>query len=82
MAAEEIRHRSSDALDHIQIAEEKVLVGSKFIKVDNSPRPDQVDPKTLWGKWKGKIRGFAVIIASSSATGEVREDWRVADIIP
>lgn len=47
MAAEEIRHRSSDALDHIQIAEEKVLVGSKFIKVDNSPRPDQVDPQTL-----------------------------------
>ena len=54
----------------------------KRIKVDKSPGPDEVYPRTLWEAREEIAGPLAEIFESSIVTGEVPEDWRVANIVP
>eukprot|EP00061_Rhincodon_typus_P005035 g24014.t1 len=63
-------------------AEEEVLDGLKCMKVDKSLGPDQVYPRTLREAREVVGGPFADIFVSSIATGEVSEDWRLANVVP
>ncbi|WP_221627757.1 hypothetical protein, partial [Proteus mirabilis] len=54
----------------------------KRIKVDKSPGPDQVYPRTLWEAREVIAGPLAEIFVSSIVTGEVPEDWRLANVVP
>ena len=54
----------------------------KCIKVDKSSGPDEEYPRTLW-ETREEIAGpLAEIFESSIVTGEVPEDWRMANVVP
>ena len=54
----------------------------KRIKVDKSPGPDEVYPRTLWEAWEEIEGPRAAIFDSTMVTGEVPEDWREAEFVP
>ena len=54
----------------------------KCIKVDKSLGPDEVYPRTLWEAREEIAGPLAEIFESSIVTGEVPEDWRVANVVP
>lgn len=54
----------------------------KSIKVDKSLEPEGFYPRSL-REARGEIAGaFAKIFASSLATGQFQEDWRVDNFVP
>ena len=54
----------------------------KSIKVDKSPGPDRIYPRIL-REARVEIAGaLTEIFVSSLATGEVPEDWRIANVVP
>ena len=78
---EEPRVGCVDILGHINIKKE-VLGILKSIKVDKSPGPDGIYPRIL-RKARAEIAGaLTEIFVSSLATGEVPEDWRIANVVP
>eukprot|EP00061_Rhincodon_typus_P004849 g23569.t1 len=81
---EDIEHAkiNSDILKCIHITEEEVLDVLKHIKVDKSPGPDQVYPRTLWEARELIAGPLAEIVVSLIATDEVPEDWRLANMVP
>ena len=54
----------------------------KRIKVDKSPGPDEVCPRTLWEAWEEIAGSRAAIFEPSMVTGEVPDDWREATVVP
>eukprot|EP00061_Rhincodon_typus_P005124 g24250.t1 len=82
MDAKEIRETSVDVLDCIHITRDEEFAAMKCIKVDKSPGPDQVRPRMLWDAREEIAEALAEIFASSLPTGEVSEDWRVANVVP
>ena len=52
----------------------------KCIKVDKSPGPE-VYPRTLWETREEIVGPLAEVFESLTATGEVPEDWRVANVV-
>ena len=70
----------SDALRSVHITEKEVLEVLKRIKVDKSPGPDEVYPRTLWEAREEIAGPLAEIFESSRVMGEVPEDWRVANV--
>eukprot|EP00061_Rhincodon_typus_P009309 g32719.t1 len=77
----ELAEINSDILKNVHITEQEVLGVLKHIKVDKSPGPDQVYPRTLWEDWDVIVGPLAEIVASSIATGEVPEDLRLANVV-
>ena len=53
----------------------------KRVKVDKSPGPDEVYPRTLWEAWEEIAGPQAAIFESLMVTGGVPEDWREANIV-
>eukprot|EP00061_Rhincodon_typus_P006061 g26292.t1 len=82
MEARELEEINSDILKSVDITEEVVLEILKCIKVDKTLRPDQAYPRTLWEAGEVIARLLAEIFVSSLATGEVLEDWRLANMVP
>eukprot|EP00061_Rhincodon_typus_P007414 g29088.t1 len=76
------KETSGDVLDHVHITREEVFATLDRIKVDKSPVPDQVLSQTLWEARKEKAEALADIFTSSLATGEILEDWRLANVVP
>eukprot|EP00061_Rhincodon_typus_P016653 g44980.t1 len=67
---------------HFEIKKEMIWGLLKSIKVDNSPGPDSIYSRLL-REAKEEIAGALTnVFVSSLATGEVLEDWRVANVVP
>ena len=82
MNIKELGEVNSDGLRSAHITEEVVLEVLKGIKIDKSPGPDEVYPRTLWKTREEIVGPRAEIFDSSIVTGEVPEDWRVANVVP
>ena len=54
----------------------------KRIKVDKSAGPDEVYSRTLWEAREEIAGPLAEIFEQSIVTGEVPEDWSVANVVP
>jgi len=59
-----------------------VLEVLKHIKVDKSPGPDEMYPRTLWEAREGITGPLAEIFESSIDISEVPEDRRAANVMP
>eukprot|EP00061_Rhincodon_typus_P007860 g29967.t1 len=69
-------------LGHFEIKKVMVLDLLKSIKVDKSPGPEGIYPRLL-SEAREEIAGaLTKIFVSSPATGEVPEDWQVANVVP
>ena len=79
MDVRELGEINSDVLRSVHITEKEVLEVLRRIKVDKSPGPDDVYPRTLW-EAREEIAGPLAEIFESIVTGEVPEDWRVANV--
>eukprot|EP00061_Rhincodon_typus_P001904 g16095.t1 len=73
---------NSNILKNAHITEEEVLDGLKSIKVDKYSGPDQMYPRTLWEAREVIAGPLDEIFISLIATGEVLEDWRLANVVP
>eukprot|EP00061_Rhincodon_typus_P015194 g42732.t1 len=73
---------NSDIMKNVLTTEEEVLDILKCMKVGKSPGPDQMYPRTLREAREEIVGPIAEIIVSSIATGEVPEDWRLANVVP
>eukprot|EP00061_Rhincodon_typus_P007190 g28625.t1 len=82
MEDKERKEINSDIWKNVHITEEVVLDILKFIKVDKFPESDQVYPGMLWEAGEEIAGPLAKIFASSIATSEVPEDWRLANVVP
>ncbi|XP_059806496.1 protein shisa-4 isoform X1 [Hypanus sabinus] len=78
----ETRQTSSEVIEPIQIKEEKVFAILKQIRVDKSPGPDRVFPRTLKETSVEIAGSLADIFKMSVSTGEVPEDWRIIRVVP
>eukprot|EP00061_Rhincodon_typus_P013885 g40535.t1 len=61
---------------------EEVLGVLKYIKVDKFPGPDGIYPKLLWEAREELAGALTDIFASSLASDEVPEDWRISNVVP
>ena len=66
----------------VHITEKEVLEIFKCTMVDKSLGPDEVYPRTLWEAREEIASPLAEIFESSIVTGEVPEEWRVANVVP
>jgi len=82
MDVKELGEINSDVLRSVFITEKEVLEVLKRIKIDKSPGPDEVYPRTLWEAREEIASPLAEIFKSSIVTGEVPEDWTVANVVP
>ncbi|XP_062923290.1 uncharacterized protein LOC134356332 [Mobula hypostoma] len=82
MKSMELRETSSEIMETVQIEKEEVLAVLRKIKVDKSPGPDRVFPRTLKETSVEIAGALAEIFKMSLSTGEVPEDWRVAHVVP
>eukprot|EP00061_Rhincodon_typus_P003482 g20198.t1 len=73
---------SGDILGIIHIPVDAGLEVFEYMKMDKSPGPDQIHPRTLQETREEIVGALADILASSLAIGEVLEDWRVANFVP
>eukprot|EP00061_Rhincodon_typus_P006394 g26992.t1 len=69
-------------LGHFEIKKEVVLDLLQSIKVDKSLRPAGIYPRLLREARQEIAGGLTKIFVSSLTTGEVLEDWRVANVVP
>eukprot|EP00061_Rhincodon_typus_P002524 g17785.t1 len=82
LMGEDLRERSVEFLSQVACKKEKVSCILRSIKVDKSLGPDGICPRIL-REARGQIAGaLANIFVSSLATGEVPEDWRIANVVP
>eukprot|EP00061_Rhincodon_typus_P005119 g24232.t1 len=69
-------------LAYFEIKKVVVLDPLKSIKVNKSLEPNGIYP-TLLSEAKEEVAGaLTKIFVSSPATGEVPEDWQVANVVP
>eukprot|EP00061_Rhincodon_typus_P017475 g46182.t1 len=78
----EICVENAGLLGHFEIKKEVVLGLLQSNKVDKSPGPDGIYPRLLRGTKEEIAGALTKIFVSSLATGEVLEDWRVANVVP
>eukprot|EP00061_Rhincodon_typus_P011861 g37197.t1 len=71
-----------DGLTPVEIKREEVLGALKNINVDKSPGPNGIYPRILREAREEIARALRKIFISSLATGEVTEDWRIANVVP
>eukprot|EP00061_Rhincodon_typus_P006066 g26304.t1 len=82
MEDSEIYAEHANMLRHSVIKKEVVLSFLKSIKVDKSPGPNGIYPN-LWREAREEIAGaLTIVFVSSLGTGEVPEDWQVANVDP
>ena len=74
--------RRTEKFEFVDIKKEDVLEILNSIKIDKSPGPDGMYPRLLWEAREEITEPLAMIFASSMETGEVPEDWRIADVVP
>eukprot|EP00061_Rhincodon_typus_P007373 g29014.t1 len=67
---------------NVRITEEMVLDVLKCLKVHKPLGTNQVTPRAQWEVREVIARPLAEVFVSSIATGEVPEDWRLANIVP
>ena len=82
MEATEIGQTSREVMEPLQIEGEEVLAVLRQIRVDKSPGPDRVFPRTLREASVELAGALADIFKMSVLTGEVPDDWRVAHVVP
>eukprot|EP00061_Rhincodon_typus_P013906 g40573.t1 len=68
-------------LGHLQIKKEVVLDPLKCIKVDKSSGPNDICPRLLKEAREEIAGALTNIFVSSLSTGEVPEDWQVANVV-
>eukprot|EP00061_Rhincodon_typus_P018153 g47207.t1 len=73
---------TGDILGTVHIKGEEVLEVLECIKVDKSPGPDQINPRTMQEAREEIVGALADIFALSLATAEIPEDWRVVNVVP
>ncbi|PLS49478.1 hypothetical protein CYV29_15670, partial [Carnobacterium maltaromaticum] len=78
----EVRNRCLITLGQVGIRREEVLGILKGIKVDKSPGPDGIYPRLLREAREEIAGALTDIFAASLNTGEVPEDWRIANVVP
>eukprot|EP00061_Rhincodon_typus_P002059 g16509.t1 len=78
----ELGEISGTVLGTVHNTVEVVLEVLECMKVDKPPGPDQTYPRTLQEAREEIAGPLADIFASSLATGEDPEDWRVANVVP
>eukprot|EP00061_Rhincodon_typus_P016612 g44920.t1 len=79
---DDLREGSVKFLSQVAIKKEEVLCIFKSIKVDKSQSPDGIYPRIL-REAREQIAGTLTdIFASSLATDEVPEGWRIANVVP
>ncbi|GCB73634.1 hypothetical protein scyTo_0002714 [Scyliorhinus torazame] len=71
-----------DSLGHIEIQKGEVLGVLKNIKVDRSPGPDGIYPRILKEAREEIAEALTEIFGSSLSSGDVPEDWRIANVVP
>ena len=71
-----------DSLNHVEIKKEEVLGFLRNIQVDKTPGPDAIYPRILREAREEIAGALREIFVSSLATGEVAEDWRIANVVP
>ncbi|XP_059824288.1 uncharacterized protein LOC132393277 [Hypanus sabinus] len=71
-----------EKLEHVDIKRENLLKFLESIKLDESLGLDEMYPRLLWEVREEIAEPLTMIFASSMGTGEVPEDWRVADVVP
>eukprot|EP00061_Rhincodon_typus_P004021 g21573.t1 len=67
MKSRELGEVDNNILKNVHITEEEVLNILKLIKVDKSPGPDQVYPRTLWEAREVIAGPFVEVFVSSIA---------------
>jgi len=82
MEATEIGQTGREVMEPLQIEGEEVLAVLRQIRVDKSPGPDRVFPRTLREASVELAGALADIFKMSVLTGEVPDDWRVAHVVP
>eukprot|EP00061_Rhincodon_typus_P012594 g38433.t1 len=78
----EICVEHANMLGHFEIKKEVLLDLLKSIKVNKSPGPNIIYAKLLRGVREEIAGSLTKIFVSSLATGEVPEDWGVANVVP
>ncbi|PJG60108.1 RNA-directed DNA polymerase, partial [Aeromonas cavernicola] len=74
--------RSKDVMEPIAIKEVEVLARLRNLKVDKSPDPDRIFPRTLREDCVQIAGALTEIFQMSLETGSVPEDWRIAHVVP
>eukprot|EP00061_Rhincodon_typus_P005674 g25489.t1 len=82
MEDKEISVEHANMLWHFEIKTKAVMGFMKRIKVDKSVGPDGIYPKLLREAKEEIARALTKIVVSSLATGEARDDWQVANVVP
>eukprot|EP00061_Rhincodon_typus_P007929 g30090.t1 len=82
MEDSEVSAEHSRMLGHFETKKEVTLVLLKSIKVDTSPGPDGFYCTLLTDAREEITGAFTKIFVSSPATGDIPEDWRVANVVP
>jgi hypothetical protein len=70
----------NEQIINIKISEEDVFKMIKSLKEDKSPGPDQVHPKVLRETEENWSYPISLIFQRSSASGELPEEWKKANI--
>eukprot|EP00061_Rhincodon_typus_P000605 g12196.t1 len=78
----EFRDRCLITLGQVSIRKGEVLGILKGIRVDKSPGPDGISPRLLREAREEIAGALTDIIAASLSTGEIPEDWRIANVVP
>eukprot|EP00061_Rhincodon_typus_P012728 g38638.t1 len=82
LVEDDLREGSVEFLSQIAIKVEEVLCALKSIKVVKSPGPDEIYPRILRDATEQIAGALTDIFESLLATGEVLEDWRIANVVP
>ena len=78
----EVRDRCVNALENVNISKEELSSILNCVKVDKSPGPGGIYPRLLWEAREEIAGALTDIFTSSLTTGEVPEDWKMANVVP
>eukprot|EP00061_Rhincodon_typus_P004261 g22149.t1 len=82
MTYAEVRDECANTLENVNILKEEVLGILNCIKIDKSPGLDGIYPRFLREAREDIAGAIADIFTSSLTTGDVPEDWRLANVVP
>eukprot|EP00061_Rhincodon_typus_P015388 g43029.t1 len=81
LVEDDVREGSVEYQSQVAIKKERVLCILKSMKVDRSPGPDGIYPRILTEAREQIAGALTGIFVSSLATGEVPEDWKIANVV-
>eukprot|EP00061_Rhincodon_typus_P003667 g20667.t1 len=78
----EVRDEFVNTVENVNVLKEEFLGILNCIKVDKSPGPDGMYPRLLREAREEIVGALTDIFTSPLTTGEVPEDWRLANVVP